>query len=1010
MTETIGAVMVVGGGIGGVQSSLDLAESGFKVFLVEKSPSIGGTMAQLDKTFPTNDCSMCILSPKLVDAARHPNIELLTYSRVESVEGEEGNFRVSVKRKARHVDENRCIGCGLCAEKCPSKVGNEFDLNASYRKAIYVPFPQAVPLKYTIDRENCIYFKMKAKGKGDVCMLCTKVCEADAIDHGQEDEIREIEVGSIILSLGLSTFDPSKRPQYGYGKFANVVSSLEFERFLSASGPTGGEIIRPSDNEDAENIAFIQCVGSRDHRSNPYCSSVCCTYTIKQALIAKEHRPDLNTHIFAMDERTFGRGFEEFRIRAETEHGVKITKNSRIPIIAENEDERLQIKYMEGGGIREEEFDMVVLAVGLEPPDSAKRTAKKLGIDLNRYGFCSTTPATPLTTSRPGVFVGGVFSGPKDIPETVAQASGAAVKASAVIASERHKLVKEKEYPPETDVSGQPPRIGVFVCHCGKNIAGTIDVPGLTEYAKSLPHVVFAEDNLYTCSQDTQELIRERIRERGLNRVVVASCSPRTHEALFRETVREAGLNPYLFEMANIRDQCSWVHMGEPVPATEKAKIVLGMSVSKAVLLQPLAIGFTDTRPSSLVLGGGLAGMTAALEISQQGFEVDLVEKTDRLGGNLNELAITLRGEDPEKILEELTGRIEADGRIRVHTGVELEELGGHVGEFRSTLTDGQVIEHGTVVVATGGNEHVPTKYLYGGHPDVLTQLDFEQRMAEGDVAPKSVVIVHCVGARDENRIQCGRICCSKAIKTALDIKRKLPDTRVYNLFKDIRTYGFKEEYYKEAGERGVVFIRYDDENRPEVTAPDGELQIAVRDPVLGRDIVLAPDMIVLNAAVVPNRDNEGLSKKLKVPLGDDGFFLEAHVKLRPLDFATDGIYVCGLAQGPKLIDETISQAAGAAARACTIMSREHMEAGGVVSEVDPELCGGCGTCETVCPYGAIVVEWEDPSDLKAVVNDILCKGCGSCAAACPERAIDIKHFSDEQIAAQIIALTGVGD
>ena len=997
MPTKIGAVLVIGGGISGIQSALDLADSGFKVYLLDKKPSIGGTMAQLDKTFPTNDCSMCIMSPKMVDVGRHPNVELLTYSELESIDGTEGNFRVIVKKRARYVDIEKCVGCGLCAEACRMKgrVNDDFNEMMGKRSAIYVPFPQAVPLKYTIDPDHCIHIKT---GKCGDSPPCKDACAADAIDHGQKDEMIELSVGSIVVSTGLKLFDPHRKPEYGYGDYKNIITSLQFERLLSASGPTSGHIVRPSDGREPKKIAFIQCVGSRDQRTNPYCSSVCCTYAIKEAIVAREHSPELESTIFAMEERTFGAGFENYRIRAENEYGVRIVKGSRIPHIEEVDGENLSIRFLEGSKHREEEFDLVVLSVGIEPPGDAKILSDKLGIDLNEYGFCSTTLFDPLATSRPGIFVSGVFSGPKDIPETVAQASGVAARASEIIASERNTLITDRTYPTEVDVIDQEPRIGVFVCHCGINIGGIVDVPGVTEYARTLPNVVYAENNLYTCSQDTQKIIMDRIKEHKLNRVVVASCSPRTHEPLFQDTIRESGLNPYLFEMPNIRDQCSWVHMKQPEEATQKSKDLIRMAVAKAPLLQPLSRASVPINPTGIVLGGGLAGMTAAVELAKQGYTVDLIEKTDSLGGNLKLISFTLRGEDPSLHLKNLIKMIEGDPHITVHMETELESLEGYVGNFTSTLTNGKRIEHGIIIVATGAVEYKPKNYLYGEHPNVMTQLEYEQKMAHGTIDPKSVVIIHCVGARDENTTECGRICCSKSIKSALETKKKYPDASVFSIFKDIRTYGFKERYYQEAGEKGIVFIRRDDDHKPVVTATESGLEVFVHDAVLDRDLLLRPDIVVLSSAVVPNEDNKKLAKLLKVPIGKDGYFLEAHVKLRPLDFATDGIFLCGLAHSPRLLDESISMASAAAARAITILSKPEIEAEGIISVVDQEKCLGCGDCEDVCEFGAPVVTEVEPGVFKSMINEVLCKGCGACIASCCNGSITCRHYQKEQI------------
>jgi heterodisulfide reductase subunit A len=626
MTEVVGAVMVIGGGIAGMQSSLDLADSGYRVYLVDKSPSIGGAMAQLDKTFPTNDCAMCIMAPKLVETGRHRNIDLITNSTIDNVEGEAGNFKVTVSKKSRFIDESKCTGCGICTQKCPVEVVDEYNKGLKVRKAIYVKYPQAVPLIFSIDKDYCIG-----------CGNCERLCKAGAIVYNQEPETKVLDVGSIILSPGFDEFDLlQKRKEYGYGKFPNVVSSLELERMLSATGPYGGLVLRPSDGEVVKKIAFVQCVGSRDRSiGNPYCSSVCCMFAIKEAVIAQEHNPGLEATIFFMDMRAFGKEFDDYYVRAEKEHGIRFVKNNRISSLAEDPaTNNLMVTYIDKGNLVSEVFDMVALAVGMTAPKDAKNLSEQLGIELNEYDFCSTDILfSPLETSKPGIFVGGAFGAPKDIPDSVSEASGAAAKASSVIASERGKLVTVKEYPPEKEVSGKEPKIGVFVCHCGINIGGVVDVPGVVEYAKTLPNVAYAESNLYTCSQDTQKKIREKIEENDLNRVIVASCTPRTHQSLFQNTCAEAGLNPYLFEMANIRDQCSWVHMHEPVKATQKAKDLVRMVIAKAGLLEPLTGVPIEVKPTGLVIGGGLSGMTAAQELSKQGFEAFIVEREKELGG-----------------------------------------------------------------------------------------------------------------------------------------------------------------------------------------------------------------------------------------------------------------------------------------------------------------------------------------------------------------------------------------
>jgi len=999
-----GSVLVVGGGIGGIQASLDLAESGFRAYLMESGPSIGGLMAMLDKTFPTNDCSMCILSPKLVEADQHPNIEMLSYCDLENIEGGPGDFTATITRKARRVNPELCTGCGACAEACvlAGKIPDSFNMGLSTRGAIYVPFAQAVPRLALVDPGACLLLT-----KGKCKSPCIKACESGALDFEQKDATESLNVGAVVLASGSEPYDISKLTSY-HPEHPNVISSLEMERIMCASGPSAGRIMRPSDGKHAGRIAFIQCAGSRDEKHNPYCSSVCCTYAIKEATVIKEHGPDIDCHIFHIDMRTFGKGFEQFRSRAQDEYGIRFTR-FKVPAVEVAGPDALAIRYEEEGSWKREEYDLVVLSVGLTPPDE-NRAASAAGVELDRYGFIATEIARPVDTSKPGIFAVGAVCGPKDIPETVAQASGAAARCGALLSGARGTEVARKEYPPEMELAGRDVRVGVFVCSCGKNIGGVVDVPAVVEYAASLPGVAHSEGNIYTCSGESCEKIKEAIEDHELNRVVVAACTPRTHEPLFRETIREAGLNRYLVDLANIRDQCSWVHSSEPEKATAKAKDLVRMSVAKARLLEPLPSLPVKVTPEALVVGGGPAGMAAALQLGRAGYRTYLVEKEERIGGPYAGMLPDTGSEEFDKLIVDL-GSVEAElenlDTVEVITGARLVGFSGYIGNFSATLESAgepRQVEVGAAILATGGKEHVPSSYLFGKSDRVVTQEGLEKKLSEGFDA-KSVVMIQCVESREPDRPYCSRVCCISAINNALAIKGAMPETDVYILYRDIMSFGLYEDLYRAAREAGVLFMRYDVGDKPEVSEAGSSLAVKVRSPQLPQEVEIDTDLLVLSCPVVAAEENKGLAEMLKVPTDEHGFFMEAHVKLRPVDFATAGIFVAGMAHYPKLVEEAISQGCAAAGRAATILSKQYVMGEGAVAVVNPRFCRGCGECEDTCEFNAVSVREVEPGKLVAEVNQALCVGCGMCAVACWSNAIAMDNFTDEQIEAMIEAV-----
>lgn len=1475
--ERVGAVMIVGGGIGGIQSALDLAESGFYVYLVEKLSCIGGRMAQLDKTFPTNDCSMCIMGPKLVECGRHLNIEILTLSEVESVSGNEGNFKVKIHQHARYIDPDKCTGCGDCANACPVSIPDEFNMGLGLRKATYLSYPQGVPRVNAIvkkDRAPCVntcpaginvqgyvqligagkyreaiqlirerlplpgvlgrvcphpcefqcrradvdeaiairdlkrfaadqvnldelplpeiedrsekvaivgsgpaglsvayylrlkgyqvtifealpvlggmlrvgipdyrlppelldaeinhilrlgietqtgkclgmdftlddlkrdgfnaiflaigaHLGMKSNVKGEdefegvvnavdflrdvnlgsrerpgsrvviigggnvaidaarvarrlgceevalayrrsekeipafseeiegalaegvkfhyltapvrvlgeggrviglecvrtelgppdasgrrrpvpvegsefvidcdgvipaigqqidigwakdgdaldvtrrstlvvnqhtmqtsiphvfaggdavtgpatvieavaaghkaveaihlyingedldkyaeqlavqeplgqdwaeipkglateprahskhlepqeritsfdevdlcfteeeaqreahrclncgvccECFQCVEACKAEAIDHNMADSFVDIDVGSIILAPGFNPYDPRVYDTYRYSQFPNVVTSLEFERLLSASGPYGGHLIRLSDEKEPKKIAWIQCVGSRNTQigAKGYCSGVCCTYAIKQAMIAKEHSHiPLDTAIFYIDVRTHGKDFERYFNRAKEETGIRFIKSRISNVLPGDEPGELKIRYTdEAGATIREDFDIVVLSIGLDIAQGTVDLAKKIGVELDHYNFVDTSSFEPVKTSRQGIYVCGAFEAPKDIPETVAQASAAAASATSALSDVRGTRIKIKEYPPERDVSKEAIKIGVFICHCGINIGGVANVPEIVEYTKTLPYVDYVEDNLFTCAEDTQVKMQQVIIERQLTRVVVASCTPRTHEALFRETCREGGLNPYLFEMANIRDQCTWVHMHEPDRATAKCKDLVRMAVARAARLEQLYQIPQSISQDALVVGGGVAGMTAALGLADQGFKTYLIEREESLGGQALSLHTTWKGESIQAYVEEIVKRVNEHPLLEVHLQTKIKQVNGIIGNFSSKLVDFQgketEVSHGAVIIANGAESYKPEEYLYGEDPNVLLSLDLDQEIMQNADRLKQVntaVFIQCVGSREPDRPYCSRVCCTHSIHSALTLKKLNPDMDIYIICRDIRTYGEREDLYREARSKGVNFIRYEVDDKPRVENTNGKLRVTVTDQAINMPVEIDADIITLASAIVPRDDNVVLSKLFKLAMNQDGFFMEAHAKLRPVDFACAGVFLCGLAHGPKSIDEAISQAKATVSRACTILSNKERMVGGVVAVVDPERCAICLTCVRVCPFGVPEIDYESGV---AKIDPGACQGCGSCAAACPRSAIQVLHYKDDQQIAKLMAI-----
>jgi heterodisulfide reductase subunit A len=895
-------------------------------------------------------------------------------------------------------------------EYCPVEYPDRFNQDISSNKAVHIYFAQAIPLIAYID-ESCLYLKEKK------CRICEGVCKNDAIDLHQLPEKLEINVAAIVLAPGYDVYDPAVKGDYGYRKLTNVVTSMDYERLMCATGPYEGEILRASDRQHPRNIAWIQCVGSRrvTDGDNSYCSATCCTYTQKQVILTKDHDAEAACTIFHNDIRSYGKGFEAFSQRAANLPDVRFIRSYASVVGADPETDNVIVRYAtESDGVKEESFDMVVLSVGLNPPADYRGLAKTFGIRINTHGFCQTDSANPMETSRPGIFVSGAFQGPMDIPESVFTASAAGSQCGQLLDYRRGKLTTDKVYPPEKDVTEEQPRIGVFVCHCGTNIGRVVDVPSTVDYALTLPHVVHAQEQLFSCATNSIKEITDTIREKGLNRVVVAACSPRTLEPLFRDTLREAGINQYYYEMANIREHCSWCHSREKEAATEKAKDITRMSVARSAVLEPLQEFDLPVNKAALVVGGGIAGMTCALSIADQGHEVYLLEKEADLGGAARNIYSTLDGQDVQAFLKDLVRKVYRHLSIHVYTGAAIIEATGYVGNFLTRVTSERgetAIEHGAAVIAVGAEEYRPTEYLYGEDERVLTNLELGARIAEKHetvTGAQSVVMIQCVGCRNEDRNYCSRVCCGHSVKNALKLKAINPNMDVAIAFRDMRTYGFNEAYYREASEKEVRFIRWTPEDPPRVEAAKAGgrsvLRVALTDPILGQQLGFDADLVALAAAVVPSAGAREIARFFKVPLGPDGFFQEAHVKLRPVEFAADGVFLCGMAHYPKHIPEAINQAYGAAGRALTLLSHDVVTVSGAVCEVAEKKCMGCGACREVCTYGAIEMR-KTKQGHKAIVNPVICKGDGLCNAVCPTGAIVLKHFTDREMLRQIDAL-----
>jgi heterodisulfide reductase subunit A2 len=996
------SVLIVGGGIGGIRAAMDLAEAGRDVILIDKAYSIGGLMTQLDRTFPTNNCDLCTLSPHLSETGRQQHINLMAMTRLVSVEGDMGNFTATLTQAPRHIDLEKCTACGDCYRKFPECV--RFSPGLDHRAPTCMRYPQATPHAYSIDLDKC----------SDIQDL-TRVCQAGAIVPDQSEETKKIKVGSIILSPGAAVFDPAGLDNFSYGVHPDVVTSLEYERILSASGPTQGELVRPSNGKQPKKIAWIQCVGSRGLQKGAasYCSSACCMFSLKEAIVTKERfQQSIETTIFYMDMRTFGKDYEQYRNRAENEFGVQFVRSRPHSIIKDAETGDLEITFAldSDSVLHKETFDMAVLATGFYVPEDVRRMSAELGIELNPHHFAQTGSFSPVCTSKPGIFVCGLFESPKDIPETIVQASAAACMASKSLESPTDILEADTEPVLQRDVSHEEPKIGVFICDCGLNIGSIIDTQKLAEYARNLPQVAVSEIIGHGCSKESLDRVEKAIVSHALNRVVIGGCSPRTHETKFQEVLKKAGLNKYLLEIANIREQATWVHADNPSAASAKAEHLVHMAVSSVKQAHPLADHSLSMNKDILVVGGGVSGMNTALTLADQGFKVFLVEQSAALGGLAINIRKTLQGEDVQTYMKDLIQKTLNHDLIEVITGAIIVDHSGMPGLFMTGMQIApqmyyRQIKHGVTILATGALQNRPQEYLLGEHPAVMNQMDMDALIEddpESIAGLESVAMIQCVGSRCPDNPNCSRICCQSAIKNALRIRDMNPEVRIFVLYRDMRTYGFSEDFYLEARKKGVIFVRYEKDNPPKVTAHNDKVEVNFTDPILGRPISVLVDKLCLSTGLVADDEaTEDLAMVFRLQRTHDGYFLEDHIKLRPLDLPIPGFFVAGTAHAPKNIRESIADAQAAAGRAQTLLARNRIELGAAVARVDRDKCASCLICVRACPFDIPFINAEGYSE----IDPAKCHGCGVCAAECPAKAIQLMQFEDDQILAKLDGL-----
>ncbi len=985
----VNSILVVGAGIAGIRAALELAQQDFQVILTESSPSIGGILLELDYQFPNNHCGLCRMLPPwerdmgsevcMRKILFHENITIMPLTRVTKIEGEAGKFEVSLLQKARGVDIKRCIGCGRCIEVCPEEVMDEFNENLSYRKAIYQPVPHNLPYNYIIDFDNCTK-----------CEECVKVCPTGAINmEAKEQEIIK-NVAAIILAPGSGIFNPYEYKFYSYGEIPAVVTSLEMERILSGTGPTEGKILIPRNDKAVKKIAWLQCVGSRNPKQNQdYCSSICCMFALKEAMLVKDRVPDIDSTIFYMDMRTFGKDFYRYKLEAEAK-GIKFVR-CRVHTIDPQDDGSVSIRFLnEEGKIVEDRFDMVVLSTGQKSTEEMRELSSIAGISLDPNGFAIGNGIYQTETERPGIYVCGSFTGLKDISETVLQAKAAAFGASAIAKGG----LKTEEVISFKDISREEPEVLCLICNCFDNLKK--ELPRLRDTLSSL----FPVENIIECDALCQaegfKNAEAILKERNANRLIIGACRPYLYDRQLRRLGFSLGIPMNLVDVVDIRgiglsDQSEEVKL-------QLTKDTIGASLFAIKRRNPIERKAEKIESSLLVIGGGIAGMEAAIMAASRDIEVFLVEKASILGGEALKRCYLINGADPKSTIAELIDKINKNPLIHVFLDSEVSELKGQLGKFVARIktdTEEKTIPCGAVIIATGGGEAETDEYLFGKDPRVITQGAMEEMIAEGKIEKgkvNNVVMIQCVGSRNEDRPYCSRVCCVSALKNALRLKEIDPNMEIYILYRDMMAYGMFEKYYTEARRKGIKFFTYSLDKKPEVGIENGNLNVKFIDPILGTPLYVAADLLVLSTGIVPNENNGNLAENFGVKLNDDGFFCEIDSKWRPLDLDRAGIFVCGVAHSPMNMMEALTQARAASMRALGILKRPELIVSRTISAVKKSICSLCETCIDVCPFNARI---KEDNEIKVLQN--VCQGCGICVASCPNSAAYMTISSEEE-------------